>query len=525
MNIFLNNSDNLLTQAIQAHNEGDLEKAKGLYKETLNRNPQNDTALYLLGILFFQVKETKTAVEYIKKAITINPNAEYYKDLGEIYFEINNINNSIECFEKSLKLNPNQGEIYNSLGLAYFEIEEMQKAAYNYNKALKFFPENAEILYNTAVAYYFLNKLDEATELYKKALAINPNDPEIYYSLGNCYYFNNQNQEAYDCFNKALQLKPDYIDALFSLSMVLLKAGIFDKGWELYEFRFHKTNPVEKLIFPKPEWDGSPITDKILFVYHEQGIGDTIMFARYLPIINKMAKKVYFKPLPELEQLFKQNQLGAEIIDSNNFGNNINFDVSLPLMSIAKILNTNADNIPFKNGYLKANIERTEYFKKKFFNNNLYKIGIVWHCKNKFYRSRYRSIPDISCMLPLTNINGAIIYSLQKGEGEKQVNNTTNIINLGEEFYDFADTAAAIENLDLVITVDTSVAHLAGALGKQTWLLIEYGADWKWLSNIDFSPWYSSIKIYRQKTIDNWNEVIQRVTKDIQLLLNSKASQ
>ena len=236
------------------------------------------------------------------------------------------------------------------------------------------------------------------------------------------------------------------------------------------------------------------------------------MFSRFVPVLSSMGAKVLFKPQSALEQLFKDSHFPAEFIHKSASFEMLNFDTHISLMSLPLLLKINAaDDIPFKDKYLKANPEKVAKYKEKYFNTDDFKIGLVWQCKNIYRRDSLRSVHDISLLYPIIRIPGVKVYSIQKGLGEAQLKNLPEDIeieDLGGTFKDFTDTAAAIENLDLMISVDTSVAHLSGALGKETLLLLDYTSEWRWQLDRTDSIWYDKVRLFRQKRLNNWQDAI-----------------
>ena len=352
-------------------------------------------------------------------------------------------------------------------------------------------------------------------------MELKPDYPECYYHLASIYWQKSEHDIAADYLAKAIELKPKYAEALYMLGCIYLQKGKLLEGWKLFEARFYAKYGLPRPDLPVPLWDGSSLDGKTIYIYPEQGLGDTIMFSRYIPALKSLGANVLFKPEPELTQVFRDSNFPAAII---NFKDpiTVRFDYYLSIMSLPFMLNSDENSIPFTDKYLNANPEKVKKYKEKYFNNDNFKIGIVWECKNLYKQDKFRSIPALSYLYPIAKIPGVKMYSLQKGKGEAQLENLPDdidIMNLGSSFNDFSDTAAAIENLDLIITVDTSVPHLSAAMGKETLVLIEKTADWKWLLDRDDSIWYEKVKIFRQDNSDNWHEVIDRVVKYIEGLV------
>lgn len=456
------NIEEQLKSALQFHQAGKLPEAEKLYQEILTHSPSNGNALNLLGFLKIENRQFNDAIGYLKKA------AEIYPNFFEAWF---------------------------NLGLAYKNNQEFDKAFYAYEKALSIKPDNSAVYFNMANVYESQNDTFKAIEYYQKAYEYNKDekDSDIYYFLGICY----------------------------------LKTKNFEKGLQYHEYRPSKAFATqcqlrlyEEQMKEKPLWNGKDIKDKTLFVYYESALGDTIMYARYLALLKDKCAKVLFKPQYCFIDFFRENNFGAEIIESKTLPEDIIFDVHIPIMSIPYLLQLNTEEISLSEGYLKADSEKVKLYKERYFNNNKFKIGIKWKGNTVYDLSR--AIP-LKAFYKLFDLPNTLFYSVQKGEGIEELEEFPehyNIVGLGDTFNDFTDTAAAIENLDLVICNDTSVAHLAGAMGKPCWILLPFVQNWRWHTDISYSPWYKSVKLFKQIEPDNWDEVFERVCEELKELIN-----
>ena len=330
------------------------------------------------------------------------------------------------------------------------------------------------------------------------------NDFDACFNQGNIYYMvKNDPVAASKCYKKAVALNPENINAQIGLALSYLKMKNYKEGWKYFESRnSFIMQGASDLI--KPLWLGEPIQDKILYVYYEAGFGDTIMFARFLPLLKNKCKKVLFMPQPECLKLFEDSQLGVEVLSQNICPSD--FDFHIPMRSLPYALKVSTEVTDDK--YLKADLSKVEV--KKYFDNNDFKIGINWQGNSGDIK---RKIP-LKSFYKLFDLPKTKIYSLQVGEGSQQLAGMENIIDLGSTFNDFSDTAAAVENLDLIISNDTSVAHLAGALGKNCWVLLPFVSDWRW--GVDRTcSWYKSLKLFRQKDSGNWDDPFAEVYEEL----------
>lgn len=492
-------------------------KAEELCILLLNAEPKNAEALYHLGRIKGQLKQPQDSINCLAAAIKQmeQKTANWCVDLGNTYCEDSKYDEALEQYKKALVLAPSlKGNIYNNIGIIYKKKNEIDKAIEYYHKAIELSPKNSAACSNLALALKERGEFDKAIELYKYAVNLNPNFACGYYNWGLAMKDQNKPHEAIPLFKKSLEIDPDFTDTVMDLAICLLVTRNFEEGWKVYENRYAGlVEPRPKTT--KPKWNGESLEGKTLYVLHEQGNGDTIQFARYIPLLEEMGAKVLFKPQTGLEKLFKQSGLKAEILDK--YVPEEAYDMYSLLLSLPHKLNANIENIPSAKGYLTADAEKVKEYKEKYFNTDKFKVGIFWQGSSTFKNDKNRST-KLSQFFGLGKIPNIQLYSLQKGFGEEQLEDMPddfNIIKLGETFEDFADTAAAIENLDLVITVDSAIAHLTGALGKPVWILLSYVWEWRWFMCDDKTPWYESMKIFHQDKNKKWEDVMSRVHAEL----------
>lgn len=478
---------NLINNAIKKHQEGHFLDAEKLYNEVLEMESNNTNALNLLGLLKLQNNNIDSAINYIEHAININPCAYFYENLGR----------------------------------CHFKKQDYVSAIQNYKMALEFDSEYFNAYFNLGLSYKMMDKPNEAISYYQKALDINPNSVDILYNMAKIYESVDDTVSALECSKKAHELNPDDEAITYFLSICYLKLKNFENGWKYYESRPSKKYAIftQALQYEeemqKPLWMGEDIKDKTIFVYYEGGFGDSILFSRYLPILKEKCAKILFKPQYGIISLFKENNLGTEIIDGITPVEEVKFDVHIPIMSLPYALNQKIEESPLQNGYINANKTKVTEYREKYFNNRKIKIGIKWQGNPEYEQNR---IIPLNAFTKLFNLPNTQFYSLQKDDGKKElkgIQEQNKIIDLGSTFNDFSDTAGAIENLDLVISNDTSVAHLAGAMGKKCWMLLPFSSNWRWFNDISYTPWYKSMKLFKQKHIDNWEEVFKDVHKQL----------
>ena len=485
-----------------------------MIKENQNINNEIESVKQLI------VADDYFQAEKLLKNILKNvPQEEYYLILGNIFFEVGKLEEAINSYKKSIEIKPNFCSPYNNLGVAYEKKNQRDEAINCYKKSIEIDPNNADAYCNLGVTLKNKGQIDAAIESYSKALNITPENASASCNMGIAYIAKRDIDNAVLCYQNALSFDPNYKSAYFNLAIAYLLKKDFKKGWPYYEWRFHnKKEPAPQVQNPKPKWNGSSLKDKIIYVYHEQGVGDTLQFIRFLPILKAIgAKKVLFKCQAGLEQLLKMEDFGAEIIDNSVSDELIEFDTYIPLLSLPNILNIRYENIPKTTKYLKADSLKAVEYKQRFFNNEKFKIGIFWQGSTEHKTDKERSL-SLKTYYPLFDIPNVELYSLQKGFGVEQLQNLPeglNIVNLGEQFNDFSDTAAAIENLDLVITVDSAVAHLAGAMGKPVWIILSSNLEWRWFLDEKDTIWYKSARLFRPEIGQSKDEVINKICKSL----------
>lgn len=483
-----------INNAIKLHQSGEFAEAETLYLEVLGEEPNNPSVLNLLGLLKIQNSEFEQAVSFIIKAVELNPCDYFYESLGRAYFELGDFENAVESYKKALEFNPSNFDAWFNLGLAYKSQIKYDQAIEAYNRALEIKPNNPDVFFNLANIYEYKNDTETSLEYYKKAYEYNVLDSGIHYFMGVAH----------------------------------LKLKHWKEGWEHYEGRPSRECGIltqalqyKEQMETKPLWQGEPIQDKTLFIYYESGLGDSLMYARYFPMIRQMCTKVLFKPQVCFIDLFKENNFEMEIIETMTMPEDVVFDVHIPLMSIPYVLQLNSEEqIPLPEGFLKANADKVQKYREKYFNHDKFKIGIKWQGNPAYALDR---IIPLQSFYKLFNLPNTQFYSVQKGSGEEELENLPKdfeLIDLGATFDDFSDTAAAIENMDLVICNDTSVAHLAAGMGKPCWILLPFVQNWRWHNDLSYSPWYKSVKLFKQIEPENWGEVFERVYDDLKNLLN-----
>ena len=516
-----------LNKAVRFHQSGQLLEAQEIYKKILKTVPNHSDSLHLLGFIAHQTGDNDTAFKLITRAIRTHPKYPFYHNsLGLVLKDQGKFEEAIVCYQKALELKPDMNEAYNNQGVAFQECGKLDEAIACYKRALEINPDTAEAHFNMGNAYYELERLNEAISGYENAIRLRPKYTDAYDNMGKAYQDLGRLEEAISCYEKTLHLEPKNADAHFDLSLVFLLSGKFKEGWKEYEWRFLKSKWERTYShrFDKPRWDGSIFEGKRLFVHAEQGMGDTIQFVRYLPMVKSLGGKVIVEVAKPLLTLF-QDLPGIDelVVWSPIKKSDARFDFYVPLLSIPGLFGTELETIPAEVPYIYADPRKIKHWRSRLKGGG-FKMGLVWAGSPTNNDDRNRSC-DLENFFPLSQIPGVEVYGLQKGEAAAQVDGLPKgmaVTNLGEEFEDFADTAGVIENLDLVISVDTAAAHLAGAMGKQVWTLLPFAPDWRWLMNRQDTPWYPTMRLFRQPKRGDWGVVFQQVVHELFKLLQNR---
>jgi len=489
----MSTTEELINIGFDLHQQGRLEEAENAYKEVLKTDDKNSEVYNLIGVLKLQQSEVGTAIDFIEKAIQLSPQAYFYETLFQAYIRNNDYERIISKKDFVLKL----------------------------------YPDNFSLLFNLALACKNLNRNRDAIQLYEKALNIDPSSYDAWFNLAHLYSVEAETKNAVSAMKICNKLKPNDDETEYFLSLALMRIKDYDKGLKYFEKRLCRETAfaLQNKSYPNKVrkdnlWKGENIKKKTLLVYYEAGFGDTIMFARYLPIVAKMCKKMIFITSKPLSLLFKNNgHLGiSEIYDTFVPEENLEFDVHIPLMSLPYILGLKGKDVfAYSEGYLTVSKDSTEECRKRWFDNDDIKIGIKW--QGNTYYDKDRVIPT-EMFNTLTNLENIKWYSFQTFEGSEAASKLNGVTDIGKDLINFHQTATALANLDLVICNDTSLAHLAGAMGIPCWILLPYEVNWRWHTDLSICDWYDSVRLFRQKSIGDWNSVFSEVKEEINKVLS-----
>jgi hypothetical protein len=416
---------------------------------------------------------------------------------------------ALEYFHQAISLKPDYAEAYNGVGALLINMNNLNEAEFYLQRALEFKFDYAEALYNLGTLFSRTSFLQEAEMCLREAISLKSDFPEAHFRLGMAFKQMDRLEEAEKHLCQAIELHPNFKEADFALGILYLLQGQYEKGWKRYELR------RQLFDFSDPErnhWKIENLIGEKIILFHEQGFGDTIHFVRYVQRIKKVASEVVLLVPKQLERLMSTSLKNVTIQTDETMVGEYKF--SCPLPSLPFLFQTTLQTIPNCVPYIKINRDTIEKWRdrvEKKINASRYKVGVVWAGNPNHKNDKKRSIP-FQVFRQIFSLKEVTWVSLQVDNRNENLQVVPDeVIDFHTSISDFSDTAGLIENLDLVITVDTAVAHLAGAMGKETWLLLSIDPDWRWQTKSQESPWYPTIRIFRQIHIGDWQEVLTRV--------------
>lgn len=509
---------NQLETARQHLLSGRLIDAEKICVEILETEPESPNALYFLGLIALNLGHHLPAIDFLQKAASLCPDhPHYHYNLGLAWQRSGKPDEAIRSYETAIALKADFFEALDNLGVLYQFNRLPEKAIPLHHKALLLKPHHSGALNNLGLAFQECGELDKAVSCYLEILAIQPDHVEALNNLGFALQEKGNPGEAIACYRKALALKPDYAKAKWNLSLVLLLLGNYAEGFSLYENRFSGATEMSACktrldqLAGIPLWQGESLHGKSILAWAEQGLGDSLMMLRYLPLIGG---KLVVLCAPEILRIVETISEVSQAIDKQGALQPESYDYHCPMMSLPRVFETRLETIPAFT--LSVPGELQNKWRNRLLTMPGLRIGFAWAGGGALRRDFLRSMP-LEVMIPLFRISQATFFSLQKGSASTQISNFP-IINWMDECIDLMDTAALIANLDLVISVDTSVAHLAGVMGKPVWLLNRFESEWRWQLNREDSPWYPGMRIFRQTAPGDWKGVIAGVAKQLEIM-------
>ena len=501
-----------------------LDEALNIFKEIIGENDGDKNNYLNLGIVYSKLGKDEEALRSFNYAIKLDYKfSQAYSNRGNIEARLKLVEDAKKSYELALGYDQNNVTAAFNKGKLHFELGEFAESINCYDLALSIEQNDPGIFFARAMSLASLHALDQALTDFENAIQLNPNNPEYYLNIGVTYHELARFNNAIESFDKAIYLKNDYYDAIWNKSLSMLIKGDYEEGLSLYESRFHTSENDKDIIdrFHKPFWTGNEsLKNKILLIFSEQGLGDTINFCRYIELTKELATKIIFVVHASLKNLIKHSfQIDCvitydEIIPEHDFVCSL---ISLPL-----IFKTNIYNIPSQDFYIAANADAiTKWDKKLGARKEKKRIGLVWSSVSNFKNDYVRSI-SLELLIKYISLDDFEFICLQKEIKEEDIKVYNSVKEqlpfFGEELHDFSDTAALSSCLDLVISTCTSVPHLTAAMGIETWILLQYVPDWRWMMHRNDSPWYKSVKLFRQEKIGEWENGLLKLKSDLNKL-------
>lgn len=498
----------LSSEAIHRIQSGKYQQAEKIYGQVIELNQNDSEAYNNLGVALISQGKLDEAIDCYQQAIKLEPNNDRASNnLGAAFQAQGKLEEAKACYQQCLTLKPEDPSIYNYLGRVFQSQGQTEEAIACYQKSLLLKPSQPITINDLGTIFHAQGKLEQAISYYQQAINLDNSYALAHHNLGVLLMEKYQFEKALDCFNRTLEIEPNYAHAHLKRGLILLKQGDYKPGFSGYEWRWRGDIPPPRF-FSQPLWDGSSLQGRTILLYSEQGFGDTIHFVRYAPMVKACGGIVVVECQPELVRLLKSvSGIDTTIATGTTLPE---FDVQASLMSLPYILGTTLETLPSRVPYLDRDPSCS--FKLQH-SQASFKVGIVWAGSADNTDDRNRSC-SLNHFLPILNTRGVAFYSLQKGSAVAeltQLSPPVQVENLDSQLNDFADTAEVVAQLDLVITVDTAVAHLAGALAKPVWLLLSFDPDWRWMLEREDSPWYPTMRLFRQRQPGDWVEVFARV--------------
>jgi len=542
-----------LSRAIALHRLGQLAEAQALYEEILAIEPRHFDALHLLGLIAARTGNPQRAAALLGKAVEIDPgHATVFFNRGNVLCELGQWDAALACYDRTIALQPGHADAHYNRGTvlaklrrpdaalasldraieinpgfaqAHFnrgnllqQLEQWDAALASYGRAIEFNPLFAEAYANRGALYNQLDRIDAALASYEQAIAVNAEYAEAYCNRGLLLQEIKEWDAVLASCDKAISLQAEYAEAYVNRSFVRLLRADFDNGWIDYEWRWKEKNgpnSADTRRFRQPLWRGQECSaGAAILVFAEQGLGDTLQFCRYVKQLSQLGFRVILEVQPPLAGLLANLEGAAQVLTRGSALPS--FDWQCPLLSLPLALKTNLHNVPATQRYLDADPAKLVRWQAALGPGLEPRVGLMWSGSRSNRRDRHRSIglAELLRHLPV----GLQYVSLQKElrESDPQVlRSYPGVMDFSNDQADFGDAAALCDCMDLVISVDTSVAHLSAALGRETWILLPFSADWRWLLDRDDSPWYPTVKLYRQERSGDWSEVLARVSADL----------
>ena len=506
----------LMSRSISLRIQNCHEQALECLDEVTRIHPDFLPVLIEKGIILGELGRYEESVEFFDRFLQVLPDLSQVRLLRD-----NTLHDALAHYDGLLAVNPGNPALSIERGDILQKLRRYAEAVDSYNRALEIDGNSIDALNRRGNAFLELNRHEDSLESYDLALTIDPGNALVLFNKGNVLQQLGKMDEALDNYSRALEFEPGLVEAIIEQSHCGLAMGDYRTGWRQYESRWKSDQLKDsRLDSTSPLWLGEEdLAGKTILLWSEQGLGDTIQFLRYVPLAAQKAGRVILRVPEALRSLSGTLKSSAAIIGDEDVLPS--HDFHCPLMSMPLAFGTTLESIPADIPYLRANADQVEVWRNRLGPGPGPRVGLVWAGRQYGLRNGTRDI-RLEILRPLSQLNVDII-SLQKTIPEEDRNAVAALPQfrwIGEALTDFADTAALISNLDIVISVDTSVAHLAGALGKPVWILLRHSGEWRWLWGRGDSPWYPTARIFRQKIRGDWAGVVDEVTDQMRLWIS-----
>jgi tetratricopeptide (TPR) repeat protein len=498
---------------------GKAAEAAAAYREALRLQPGHAMAQNNLGTALRLQGRLDEALAAFERASQFDPAYPTpHHNRGSLLRDLGRLDDAVASYEQALRLRPEWAVARLNLGNALRDLKKFAEAVACLEQAVRLDPGNAAAHKDLGGALRDAGRPDEAAASYERALRLRPDDADAHNGLAVCLRDQGRLPEALAGFEPALRINPEHPEARLNRAQEWLRLGRFAEGWPEYEWRWRQPNLTPRPT-GRPAWDGSPLAGRTILVYAEQGLGDTLQFVRYAAVMKRQGGTVIVACQPALVRLLT----GCPGVDRVVAKDSPlpPFDVQAPLLSLPGLLGTTLDTIPREVPYLAAAPDLVEHWRRELSSVGGFRVGIAWQGNPAYSADRLRSVP-LTHFTRLARLDGVRLISLQKGPGTEQLAALPTdcpVLDLGARLDEtsgaFMDTAAAMANLDLVVTSDTAVPHLAGALAVPTWVALPLVPDWRWLLGREDSPWYPTMRLFRQREAGDWDEVFGRIAEEL----------
>jgi tetratricopeptide (TPR) repeat protein len=539
-----------LQLGVAHHQAGRLEEARQLYEQVVAEQPDNANAIELLGILASQAGRHDQAVELIRRAVGLNPGVAHYHDnlgmaltaagqpdqaivshrraialkpeFAAAHLHLANALNAggrlteaVAAFRRAVRCQPTCVDAHYNLGRCLFSQDRFAESEAAYRSALAVQPDHADALNNLGACLCAQGRLEEGMAMYRQALAIRPDFPDALNNLGNACRANGKLEEAKAYFQRTIAQQPDHALAHWNHGLALLSQGQYERGWPEYEWRWRVKDFKLRRDLNLPLWDGGELGGRTILIYAEQGVGDAMQFVRYLPEVARRGGKIVLLCHVQTHRLFAGLGGVAQLVGLD--APPPPYDVQCPLISLPRLMGTTLANIPNRVPYLKAPAALVEQWRARLPDDRRPRVGLCWANRP----NPPDRCPEPDEWAPLAELNNVCFHGLQKpiaGDALPPLPPGLQVWDGSSNLGDFADTAALIANMDLVVSVDTAVAHLAGAMGKPVWVPLKFVPDWRWLLGRNDSPWYPTMRLFRQPSLVDWHTPVGQIAAALKAL-------